>query len=68
MRLLRPKVIEKGDGYKLIEFPFWASEAMLREAAANVRRDAAVAGHHNVRITVGHRLMRVEGLPERDAA
>lgn len=60
MTLLRIKVIEKGDGYKIVEFPFWASEPMLQKVAENLRKDAAIEGRE-LRITIGHRLVRVEG-------
>lgn len=56
---IAPKVIEQGDGYKLVEFPFWASERLIAQVMDNIRRDASVEGR-DVRITVGHRRVRIE--------
>jgi hypothetical protein len=55
-----PRVIEGGDGYRLIRFPIWMTEKMIREACDNVRRDAEVQGR-TLRFTIGHRLVRFEG-------
>lgn len=60
MRLIRPKVIEEGDAYKIIELPVWMSEAMVQQSAEDLRKDAAIRGR-DIKVTVGRRLMRVEG-------
>jgi len=55
-----PRVIEKGDRYKVIRFPMWTSESMIREACKNMQRDAEVEGR-TITFKIGHRLVRVEG-------
>jgi hypothetical protein len=59
---LRPKVIERGPGYRIIAFPIWATEVMIAKAVENVRKDAKVQGRE-LKIEVGHRLVRVD-MPE----
>lgn len=59
MSLIRIRKIEEGDGYKILEFPFWASTDLMRRAADNVQRDAAIKGKR-LTITIGRHLMRVE--------
>lgn len=49
------KVIERGEGYRVIRFPFWCSEAALMRAAVKIMREEQA-----VRITVDERLMRIE--------
>ena len=58
---LRPKTIEQGDGYRIVEFPIWTTESMLKQVASNIEKDAAIKGKP-VKITVGHRLLRVDYL------
>jgi hypothetical protein len=58
--MLGMKMIEQGDRHQLIRFPFWISESMMRQAGENLRKDAALQGRE-LEITVGHRMMRIEG-------
>lgn len=60
MRLIRPKVIEEGDGYKIIRLPIWMSASMVEQSASDLRDDAAILGR-TIKVTVGRRLMRIEG-------
>lgn len=53
------KVVEKTADYKLIRFSFWVPESVIKRVIENVSKDATVQGKH-LKITVGHRLMRVE--------
>lgn len=55
-----PRVVEKGAGYKVIRFPMWISESMIREICKNMQRDAEVEGRR-VTFKIGHRLVRIEG-------
>lgn len=62
-RLLGMKVVESGHGYKVIRMPLWANEKMVSRAADRIRRDAALLGH-DIKITCGARLIRIDGLPD----
>lgn len=57
---LRMKVVEEGDGYKILLFPFWANEKLIASAMESIRKDAAVRGRE-LKITIGHKLVKVEG-------
>lgn len=60
-----PRVIEKGDRYRVVRFPIWASEKLIREACRNMQRDAEVEGRR-ITFKIGRRLVRIEGDLERN--
>lgn len=57
--LLGIKVLDRTDTSLVIKMPFWATDAMITRALANVMADAKTMGK-NLRVQKGHKLVRVE--------